>query len=131
MAAFEHAGLMTQIVANLYGLINNMRDNATGYKSQAEKPEADIAAIGSTMRADAAAYAARLGWVSALAQRNPQVFAGALALIEANPQDALSLHDKLLALCDHTLTVALTTQSEINAEADYIVSAAPNYERLW
>lgn len=131
MATFESVGVVFQIVGNIYGLVNNMRDNAAAYKTQAAAPGANLVTIASVMRADANLYLERIGWISSLATRNLTVFTNALAIFGMVPSDATSLRTTLTNVCNHTIAATLNTQANINTEADYILANTPTFERLW
>ncbi len=130
MASFEQIGLITQIVQNVYGLIANMRDNANSYQSQAAA-NTNYASIAAVMQADASAYLVRIGWITALANRNVTVFTAALNIFGLTIQDMTSLKTTLTAVCNHTLAATLDSQAAIDAEAAYILANVPAFERLW
>ena len=129
MATFEQLGLVNQVLGNVYGLVNNMRDNATGYKAQSAT--ADIPTLAATMRADANLYVTRIGWVTALAQRNATLFQSALTALGLTLAEATSLKSTLLNVANHTIAATLNTAADVNAEADFILANVPTFERLW
>lgn len=131
MATFETVGVVLQVIENIYGLVNDMRDNAAGYKTQAAVPGADLAALAAVMRADANLYLGRIGWISSLAIRNSTMLSNALGIFGMTISDAVNLRTTLTSVCNHTLAAALNTQDNINTESDYITANVPSYERLW
>ena len=130
MANFERIGLVFQVIQNVHGLMRNMRDNANGYKAQviAGRPINQIAAV---MVADAQQYVIRIGWVTALATRNLTLLTNALTDLGLTITEANSLKATLLTAANHTIAASLTTGTEINTEADAILAAVPNMERIF
>lgn len=128
----ERGGLAEQIVTNLYGLIRNMRDNATDYKARvaAGRPVAGIVAV---MVSDANAYLVRIAWITSLFDRNPALASSALGDRGFTTAQATALRDTLATAANHTITAspALLTGALINVEADWVLANIPNYERLW
>lgn len=126
MATFEQLGVMNQVINNLYGLINDMRDNAQGYITNAANP-----GIPAIMVADANQYIRRLNWLVNLGQRNLTMLTNALAIFGFTVNQANNLVNSLLAVANHTVAAAPQNSDQVTTEANYILANVPNYERLW
>lgn len=131
MATFEQVGLCLQLIGNIYGLINNMRDNAAGYKRQVTAGNLTAAQIATIMQGDANQYVKRINWITDLATRNLTLLTNALAALGLTVADANSLKTTLTDVCNHTLAASLNNNTQINTEADYQLANLPTFERLW
>lgn len=127
---FERLGLVDQILSNVYGLIRNMRDNATGYKAQVTANVA-LATIAAVMVADANQYLLRIQWITDAFARSSVLMNAALGDMGLTTAQAVALRDTLQSVANHTKSATLTTGAQVNTEADFILANVPNYERLW
>lgn len=130
MATFEQVGLVTQTIANIYGLVNNMRDNAANYKDRVAAGQ-PIASIRDMMVGDANQYVRRIQWITNVVTRNQALFTNALAVWGLTLAEANSLKTTLTNVCNHTLAASLTTGAEVNTEADFQLATVPNFERVF
>jgi hypothetical protein len=126
----ERQGLADQIVANVYGLTRNWRDNATGYSAAltAGQTPQQVAAV---MVADANEYIRRLGWMQTAFTNNAAVMGQALTDMGLTTAQAQALDAALTAVANHTKAADLSTAAAVNAEVTYILANVPNYARLW
>ena len=127
MATFEQIGLVFQVIRNIYGLVNNMRDNANSYKIDTR----GVVYVGDIMKQDANEYIRRMGWITSLATRNQTLLSNALSVLGLTLANANNLKTTLLDVANHTKLANLSDQTKINIEADYILANVPNYERVW
>jgi hypothetical protein len=130
MATFENVGLALQLVANIHGLVRDMRDNANGYKAQVTAGR-DIAGIAAVMVADANAYLTRIKWVTDAVTANQAGVNTALQALGLTLTEANQLKTLFNNTANHTAAAALTTGAQINTEADYILANIPNWQRLY
>lgn len=130
MATFEQVGICFQFVNNVFGLVRNMRDNATGYKSQITAG-ANAVSVGNVMKADAAEYNRRIDWMTQAFARNQTLMTNALNALGITLAEANSLKTTLKSVADHTIAATLTTGAQVNTESDYILANTPSFERLW
>lgn len=130
MATFAEVGLCDQLVANVFGLVRNWRDNASGYKAAlvAGTPAEKVAAI---VLGDAGEYARRLKWMADLVIRSNKSLDDALATRSLTRQELDGLMATLNGLAAHSQAATLKTFEDIDAEADYVLATAPNFERIW
>ena len=130
MATFENIGLCFQLVNNVYGLVNNMRDNANSYKQQVQlgRPLAGIASI---MVSDANLYLIRIQKITDLATRNMTAFTDALQALGLTVAAANSLKNTLTTVANHTISATLVSDTDINTESDFILANVPNLERIF
>lgn len=122
-------GLALQIVQNVYGLANNMADNAAGYKAQiGVRLSTEIV---SDIRADSNQYLRRIAWIENAMTANPSDVDSALAVF------GLSLSDTSTTLMDlknasQTIQKAkLDSGLDIVTESDNLIAAIPKFKRLW
>jgi hypothetical protein len=132
MASFESIGVVFQIIQNIYGLVNNMRDNASGYKAQLLPPfNRTPAQVAPIMVADAQQYLLRMAMITTLATNNLTLFTAALAIFGLVPADANTLKATLTTVANHTIAATLNNATQINTEADFILANVPNFGRIF
>jgi hypothetical protein len=129
-AAIEATYIGDQLKADVGRMVNNYRDNASGYK-QALVAGRGVAEVASVMAQDADAFLARLNRMRDLATRNSAKFAAAVQANGWTVTDVNALGQTLRNVANHTKAASLTTAAEINAEADFILSNVPNFERVF
>lgn len=130
MATFENVGLALQLVANIHGMVRDMRDNANGYKSQVSAGR-EVAGIATVMDADATAYLVRIKWVTDAVTANQAGVTAALQALGLALSEANSIKTLLSGVANHTIAASLDNGTKINAESDYILANVPNWQRLY
>jgi len=128
--SIEASYIGDQLKANVGRMVNNMRDNANGYKANITAGR-DATATGVIMKADANLFLARMQWVVDLATRNNTKYQAALASNGWLAADVNSLRTTLAGVCNHTVAATLTTGAQVNTEADFILANVPIFERTF
>ena len=128
-ADIESTGLAFQVVQNIYGLVNNINDNALGYKNQARtKPTSEIKTI---MRQDSVQYERRIDWVINLSTSSIDKMDSSFAVFGLSTTTVIADLLTLKNIAVFTRTANLNSREDIEAEADRILQAVPKYKRLW
>jgi hypothetical protein len=130
--AIEATYIADQLTDNIARLVNNMRDNANGYKSALLPPANQTPAqVGPIMKQDADAYLARIQLVVDLAQRSNTKYQAALAVHGWAAADLQALRTVLSDVSNHTKAAVLNNATQINGEADYQLANVPVFERVF
>ncbi len=128
--SIEASYIGDQLKDNVGRMVNNMRDNANGYKA-AITAGRDPTATGVIMKADATLFLARIQAVVDLATRNNTKYQAALTSNGWLAADVNSLRTTLAGVCNHTVAATLTTGAQVNTEADFILANVPIFERTF
>lgn len=126
----EASFIADQLRANIGRLTTNMRDNATGYKASITAGQA-AASVGTIMKADSDLFLARIQTVVDLATRNNAKYQAALAVNGWPSQEVNDLRTALVTVCNHTIATTLANNTQVNAEADFILAQVPIFERTF
>lgn len=129
--SIEAAALGQQIQTLLGNLVHNSIDSANAYNSAALAAVQTPAQLAAVMIADAGNRKTLLGKVSSLSGSNSAAFNAALSAVGIAPADLTALIAALGPVFDHTLAATLSTYTEIQTEAAYILAHVPNFARLW
>lgn len=130
MATFQEFIIARQLEQYIRNGIITWRREAANYKTRAALPGANFTTIGQTMKDDATQHENLMLRITALAQRNLTVFDAALATLGITRAAAVALRDLIIATADHVQAATLTTQAQINTEADFILAQLPGYDSI-
>ena len=126
----EEFGVLLQIQSQTFRLVRNMRNNSAGYITRANAGMNPVT-LGTEMKADATAFKVRFQQLTDIAARNQTTVSNALGFLGITLGAANTLKTNLMAICDHVLAATLTTAPQCIAEANQILTDAPNYDGLW
>jgi hypothetical protein len=129
--SIEASYIGQQLKDNIGRMVSNMRDNATQYKSDVASARLTVAQVAVIMVADADEFLRRIQLIVDLATRNNTKYQAALTSNGWPGSEVNSLRTTLVGSCDHVKAASLTTQAEIEAEADAILATVPIFERTF
>lgn len=130
-ATLESVGLSHQIIQNIYGLVQNVNDNAAAYKRDLSSGRLTIEQLEANMKGDAVQYVRRVKWVEDLITRNQAEFNRAIAALGIDPTEVQDTLTTLRDISETTQAARLDSPETVGAEADRILAVAPKYERIF
>ena len=131
MATLEQFGVLIQLMHQSYRLARNVRANAVAYDTRAQIGGIDHIALGVEMKGDAQLFLNRLDQVTQAVQRNSTLVSNALGIIGVTLGQANTLKTTLTTAANHVLSATLTNESEITAEAAWLLANTPDYDGLF
>lgn len=129
MTTFEKFRVTLQIVQNLEGLRDNMRDNALAYKA-AVLSEKSVGSITQVIRADASEYLRRLGWVNDIPGATKAELLNFFALVGLAKAEVASVLTELTGAANIQAAV-LDTVNSVNTVADAVLATVSAHLKLW
>lgn len=137
MATLEEFGVLLQLNDQLFRLVRNMRSNANGYTSAANRIDAGtsqgftVQQLAAVMNRDGLQFVARLQTLTDIAQRNQTLVQNALAIIGVTLASANATKNTVLATAQHLRDASLNTTQACRDEASFVLANTPAYDGMF
>lgn len=132
MANFEAVQMVLHTIQNMEGLRKDSRRNAVGYKADVGG-RLTVLQTAEIMKGDAAEYLKRLRWQKNIIDtpaKKTKLLNG-LAVFGITEAEATSAYLEMKASADTTIAATLTTQAEIEARSDAILTEVTEHDTVW
>ncbi len=126
----EASFIAQQLLLNIGRITTIWRDNATAYKAQITAGQT-AGQVGPVMKADAQLFLNRIQTVVDLATRNNVKYQAALTSLGWPAQEVTDLRSQVVPVANHTIAATLNNATQVNNEADFILTNVPQFERTF